>query len=184
MNSANAEKPSISSAPVATASGWDPRIRHLVEFVERERGLNFDEDIPVRFGAANAIRRLTRQAAQAAESMPRVPILTERERTENAGVLLITGDRGLAGAFNSNVMRTGTQVRAELEGEGANLRWYAVGRRGVSSLTFRKLEISNSYVGITDRPSYADAREIANDLISDYVDGKVDRVDIVYNSYI
>jgi F-type H+-transporting ATPase subunit gamma len=64
------------------------------------------------------------------------------------------------------------------------LRWYAVGRRGVSSLTFRQFEIASSYVGITDRPSYADAREVANDLVSAYVDGKVDRVDIVYNSYI
>jgi F-type H+-transporting ATPase subunit gamma len=116
--------------------------------------------------------------------MPRVPILSEREQTQNAGIMLITGDRGLAGAFNSNVMRTGMQARGELEGEGAAVRWYAVGRRGVSSLAFRKLETANSYVGITDRPSYADARGIANDLISDYVDGKLDRVDIVYNSYI
>jgi F-type H+-transporting ATPase subunit gamma len=160
------------------------KITRAMEMVAAARLRRAEQRIRALRPYANAIRRLTRQAAQAAEQMPRVPILTERERTENAGVLLVTGDRGLAGAFNSNIIRTGLQVRKELEGDGAGIHWYAVGRRGVSSLTFRKLEVSNSYVGITDRPSYADARAIANDLISDYVDGKVDRVDIVYNSYI
>ena len=160
------------------------KITRAMEMVAAARLRRAEQRIHALRPYANAIRRLTRQAAQAAENMPRVPILSEREQTQNAGVLLITGDRGLAGAFNSNVMRTGMQARAELEGEGASVRWYAVGRRGVSSLSFRKFETSNSYVGITDRPSYADAREVANDLVSDYVDGKVDRVDVVYNSYI
>ena len=64
------------------------------------------------------------------------------------------------------------------------MSWYAVGRRGVSSLSFRKLEPTGQYVGITDRPSYADARQIANDLIAAYIDEKLDRVDIIYNHYI
>jgi F-type H+-transporting ATPase subunit gamma len=160
------------------------KITRAMEMVAAARLRRAEQRIQALRPYADAIRRLTRQAAQAAESMPRVPILSEREQTQNAGILLITGDRGLAGAFNSNVMRTGMQARAELDRDGVAVRWYAVGRRGVSSLTFRKLETANSYVGITDRPSYADARGIANDLISDYVDGKLDRVDIVYNSYI
>ncbi len=160
------------------------KITRAMEMVAAARLRRAEQRIAALRPYADAIRRLTRQAAQAAEAMPRVPILSEREQTQNAGILLITGDRGLAGAFNSNVLRTGMQARAELEREGVNLRWYAVGRRGVSSLTFRQLEIASSYVGITDRPSYADAREVANDLVSAYVDGKVDRVDIVYNSYI
>ena len=160
------------------------KITRAMEMVAAARLRRAEQRIAALRPYADAIRRLTRQAAQAAEAMPRVPILSEREQTQNAGVLLITGDRGLAGAFNSNVMRTGMQARAELEREGVGLRWYAVGRRGVSSLTFRQLDIAGSYVGITDRPSYADARAIANDLVSAYVDGKLDRVDIVYNSYI
>jgi F-type H+-transporting ATPase subunit gamma len=160
------------------------KITRAMEMVAAARLRRAEQRIAALRPYADAIRRLTRQAAQAAEAMPRVAILSEREQTQNAGILLITGDRGLAGAFNSNVLRTGMQARAELEREGVNLRWYAVGRRGVSSLTFRQFEIASSYVGITDRPSYADAREVANDLVSAYVDGKVDRVDIVYNSYI
>jgi F-type H+-transporting ATPase subunit gamma len=96
----------------------------------------------------------------------------------------VHGDRGLAGAFNSNILRTGMQARAEHEGGGAGVSWYAVGRRGVSSLSFRKLEPKGQYVGITDRPSYADARRIAHDLVAAYIDENLDRVDIVYNHYI
>jgi F-type H+-transporting ATPase subunit gamma len=62
--------------------------------------------------------------------------------------------------------------------------WYATGRRGVSSLTFRGRELSGSYTGFADRPAYADAREIADDLITAYMDGRLDRVDILYNSYV
>jgi F-type H+-transporting ATPase subunit gamma len=160
------------------------KITRAMEMVAAARLRRAEQRIRSLRPYADAIRRLTRQAAQAAEQMPRVPILAEREQVRNAGILLITGDRGLAGAFNSNIMRTGMQARAEHESAGTNVRWYAVGRRGVSSLSFRKLEPSSSYVGITDRPSYADAREIANDLIAAYVDEKLDRVDIVYNQYI
>jgi F-type H+-transporting ATPase subunit gamma len=64
------------------------------------------------------------------------------------------------------------------------VKWYASGRRGVSSLTFRGLDLVGSYVGFTDRPGYANAREIAEDLMSAFVDGEVDRVDIFYNGYI
>ena len=62
--------------------------------------------------------------------------------------------------------------------------WYATGRRGVSSLTFRGHELGGSYTGFADKPAYSDARTIADDLITGYVDGELDRVEIVYNAYI
>jgi F-type H+-transporting ATPase subunit gamma len=160
------------------------KITRAMEMVAAARLRRAEQRIQALRPYADAIRRLTRQAAQAAENMPRVPILAERERIGTAGILLVTGDRGLAGAFNSNILRSGMQARAEHEGEGASVSWYAVGRRGVSSLNFRKLDPTGQYVGITDRPSYADAREIAQDLIAAYIDEKLDRVDIIYNHYI
>jgi F-type H+-transporting ATPase subunit gamma len=160
------------------------KITRAMEMVAAARLRRAEQRIAALRPYADAIMGLTRQAAQAAEHMPRLPILSERERVENAGVLLISGDRGLAGAFNSNVMRAGMQARAEHQSGGAGVSWYAVGRRGVSSLTFRKQEPARQYVGITDRPSYADARDIAQDLIAAYTDEKLDRVDIVYNHYI
>jgi len=160
------------------------KITRAMEMVAAARLRRAEQRIQALRPYADAIRRLTRQAAQAAEQMPRVPILAEREQIKNVGVLLVTGDRGLAGAFNSNILRTGMQARSEHEDGGAGVSWYAVGRRGVSSLSFRKLEPTGQYVGITDRPSYADARRIANDLIAAYIDEKLDRVDIIYNHYI
>ena len=102
----------------------------------------------------------------------------------NVGLLLITGDRGLAGGFNSQVIRAGVRLRRELADEGLRSAWYATGRRGVSSLAFRGYELSGSYTGFSDRPAFADARAIADDLIDAYVDGALDRVELIYNSYV
>jgi F-type H+-transporting ATPase subunit gamma len=133
---------------------------------------------------ASAIRRMTRQAAEAAGNVPNLPILNEHESVNAVGLLLVTGDRGLAGAFNSQIIRAGVRTAAEHEREGRSLTWYASGRRGLSSLTFRGLEVAGSYTGFTDRPAYGDARDIAQDLVTAYVDGEVDQVDIIYNGYI
>src|SRR5947207_2199923 len=133
---------------------------------------------------ASAIRRMTRQAAEAAENIPNLPILEEHDSVNSVGLLLVTGDRGLAGAFNSQIIRAGMRAAAEHEDEGRSLQWYASGRRGVSTLRFRKRDPAGAYVGFTDRPQYANAREIADDLITAYVDGDVDQVEIFYNGYI
>jgi F-type H+-transporting ATPase subunit gamma len=133
---------------------------------------------------ADAIRRMTRQAAEAAENIPNVPILFEHGDENDVGLLLVTGDRGLAGSFNSQIIRAGVSASREHESEGKSVSFYASGRRGVSSLEFRGKEVAGGYTGFTDRPSYADAREIAQDLMAAYVDEKVDRVEIFYNGYI
>jgi F-type H+-transporting ATPase subunit gamma len=133
---------------------------------------------------ADALRRMTARASQAADNIPNLPILQEKENVETVGVLLITGDRGLAGPFNSQILRAGNQRMRELRGDGKEVLWYAVGRRGVSSLEFRQFDVGDSWTGFTDRPSFADARRVADGLASAYVDGKVDRVEVFYNGYI
>src|SRR5438034_526593 len=127
------------------------KITRAMEMVAAARLRRAEQRIQALRPYADAIRRLTRQAAQAAEYMPRVPILAEREQVRRAGILVVSGDRGLAGAFNSNVLRAGIQANAEFGRDGIEVSWYAVGRRGVSSLSFRKLEPTSQYVGITDR---------------------------------
>lgn len=131
-----------------------------------------------------AIRRMTRDAAQAAGHVPSVPILAEHESLDSVGLVLVAGDRGLAGAFNSNIVRSGVAAGRDLTGEGKNVLYFASGRRPASSLTFRGLEPIESFVGFTDRPAYGDARRIAERLMAAYVDGQLDRVDIFYNSYV
>jgi F-type H+-transporting ATPase subunit gamma len=127
---------------------------------------------------------MTARAAKAAENIPNLPILQEREQVSTVGVLLITGDRGLAGPFNSQILRAGNQRMRDLRGDGEEVLWYAVGRRGVSSLEFRGFEIGGSWTGFTDRPAFDDARRVADGLAAAYVDGKVDRVEVFYNGYI
>ena len=160
------------------------KITRAMEMVAAARLRRAEQRIEALRPYADAIRRMTRQAADAAENIPSLPILQEHESLSKVGILLVTGDRGLAGAFNSQIIRAGTRAAAEHEGEGHDVTFYAAGRRGVSTLRFRKRDPAGEYVGFTDRPAYANARDIARDLMTAYVDGDVDRVEIFYNGYV
>jgi F-type H+-transporting ATPase subunit gamma len=160
------------------------KITRAMEMVAAARLRRAEQRIEHLRPYAGAIRRMTRQAAAAAENIPSLPILQEHEQVRRVGLLFVTGDRGLAGAFNSQILRAGLRAASEHEGEGRDTVPYASGRRGTSSLTFRGLTLAGSYVGFTDRPAYANAREIAGDLMSAYVDGELDQVEIFYNGYV
>ncbi len=160
------------------------KITRAMEMVAAARLRRAEQRIESLRPYAGAIRRMTRQAAQAAENIPNLPILEEHDEVRTVALHLVTGDRGLAGAFNSQILRAGLRAAADHEAEGRQVVFYASGRRGVSSLAFRGKELAGRYVGFTDRPGYADAREIAEALMSAYVDEKVDEVEIFYNGYI
>ncbi|HEV3128184.1 MAG TPA: ATP synthase F1 subunit gamma [Solirubrobacteraceae bacterium] len=160
------------------------KITRAMEMVAAARLRRAEQRIEHLRPYADAIRRMTRQAAEAAGAVPRLPILAEHEQVSSVGLLLVAGDRGLAGAFNSNIVRAGVNAGREHSGEGRALRYFASGRRPASSLVFRGLELADSWNGYTDRPAYADARRIADRLMAAYVDQEVDRVEIFYNHYI
>jgi F-type H+-transporting ATPase subunit gamma len=161
------------------------KITRAMEMVAAARLRRAEQRIAHLRPYAGAIRRMTRQAAEAAGGeVGQLPILQQHESEQTIAILLVTADRGLAGAFNSQILRAGLRAAGEYEAEGRDISFYASGRRGVSSLTFRGREVVGGYTGFTERPAYADAREIAADLMAAYVDGKVDRVDILYNGYV
>jgi F-type H+-transporting ATPase subunit gamma len=162
------------------------KITRAMEMVAAARLRRAEQRIAALRPYADAIRRMTRQAARAAggAEAARMPLLREHESESNVALLLVTGDRGLAGGFNSQVIRAGVRLAGELTDDGLQSAWYATGRRGVSSLGFRGYELNGSYTGFADRPAYADARTIAEDLIEAYVEGRVDRVEMVYNAYV
>ena len=160
------------------------KITRAMEMVAAARLRRAEQRIEQLRPYADAVRRMTRRATEAAENIPSLPILQEHDSVERVGFLLVTGDRGLAGAFNSQIVRAGNRRRREIEEEGQKVTWYASGRRGVSSIEFRGLELAGGYTGFTDRPSYGDARNISDDLVAAYVDGKLDRVEMFYNGYI
>src|ERR1700759_2501968 len=109
---------------------------------------------------SEGMRKLTRIASANITGTPRIPVLIERENVQRVGIVLVTADRGLAGAFNSNIIREGMRMAAQVRSEGAEPSFVAVGKKGVSALTFRKQELSGAYTGFTDRPAFANAREI------------------------
>jgi len=160
------------------------KITRAMEMVAAARLRRAEQRIEALRPYADAIRRMTRQAAEAAGAVPRLPILSEHEQQRSVGLLLIAGDRGLAGAFNSNIVRAGIAAGREHQSDGKSPVWFASGRRPSSSLTFRGLDVAESFTGFTDRPAYADARRIAERLMAAYIDEEVDQVEIFYNRYI
>jgi F-type H+-transporting ATPase subunit gamma len=161
------------------------KITRAMEMVAAARLRRAEQRIVALRPYAEAIRRLTRQAAlDAGAHSKALPLLAQREPEQHVGLLLICGDRGLAGAFNSQIVRAGIRAGGELRGEGRDVHWYASGRRGVSSLRFRGEELDGAYTGFTDRPAAADARAIAHDLVEAFSQERLDRVEIFYNGYV
>jgi len=160
------------------------KITRAMEMVAAARLRRAEQRIEALRPYARAIRKLTARVVANAQSIPNMPLLEPREEVETVAILIVTGDRGLAGAFNSQIIRAANRRQRELVKEGKQVVWYASGKRGVSSLNFRGFELAGAYQGFTDRPSYADAREIAEDLAAAFVDRKVDRIETVHNHYI
>jgi F-type H+-transporting ATPase subunit gamma len=161
------------------------KITRAMEAVAAARLRRAEQRIDALRPYARELRKMTRNVAEAAGAEARnVPVLQEREEMKRIGILLVTGDRGLAGSFNSQIIREGLRLGAELRREGREVRYSVVGRRGASSMRFRGEELRGEYAGFTDRPAFADARHIADDLVSEYVDEEIDRVDLIYNRYV
>ena len=116
------------------------------------------------------------------------PLTTQAETVTRSAVLLLTSDRGLAGAFNSNAIKAAEQLTERLEREGKQVDTYIVGRRGVAHYNFRERKIAEAFTGFTDEPSYADAKKVAAPLIeaiqAETADGGVDELHIVYTEFV
>jgi F-type H+-transporting ATPase subunit gamma len=116
------------------------------------------------------------------------PLTTQAETVTRSAVLLLTSDRGLAGAFNSNAIKAAEQLTARLESKGQQVDTYIVGRRGVAHYNFRERKIADQWTGFTDEPTYADAKKVAAPLIEaiekDTADGGVDELHIVYTEFV
>ncbi len=119
-----------------------------------------------------------------ASTSVRLPLLEQRESVETVAIVPLTGDRGLAGAFNAQILRRAFALERSLQAEGKQVRWIAVGKKGRSTLLFRGRELAGEYLGFTDRPGYADAAAIAHRVAELFTEGEVDRVTLVYNTYI
>jgi F-type H+-transporting ATPase subunit gamma len=132
---------------------------------------------------ADRMTELMIGTARASTSVRGLPLLQRRE-IRTAAVLALTGDRGLAGAFNSQILRQVFAIERRLRGEGVQGRWLVSGRKGSSSLRFRRYEVDQAWIGFSDRPGYRDAQAIAHRICELYSEGEVDSVILVYNHFV
>ncbi|MFL5919470.1 MAG: F0F1 ATP synthase subunit gamma [Gaiellaceae bacterium] len=132
---------------------------------------------------ADRMLELMAGTARASASVRGLPLLQQRENVETVAIVALTGDRGLAGAFNSQILRRALALQRELRAEGKQVRWLGVGRRGVGSLRFRRFDLAGEFTGFTDQPRYADAQAIAHRAAELYTGEEVDRVVVVYNHF-
>ena len=132
---------------------------------------------------ADRMMELMSETARASTPARGLPLL-ERREVRTAVVLALTGDRGLAGAFNSQILRQVFTVERRLRGEGVQGRWLVSGRKGASSLRFRRYEVDQAWIGFSDRPGYRDAQAIAHKVCELYAQGEVDSVILIYNHFV
>jgi len=132
---------------------------------------------------ADTMTELISGVGRAATSVRGLPLLEQRAEAAAVAIVPLTGDRGLAGAFNAQVLRRAFALERELRGEGADVRWVAVGKKGRSTLSFRRYDLAGEYTGFADQPAYADAQAIAHRVSELFVEREVDRVVLVYNTF-
>jgi F-type H+-transporting ATPase subunit gamma len=131
---------------------------------------------------ADRMMELMIGTARASTSVRGLPLLQRRD-VRTAAVLGLTGDRGLAGAFNAQIIRRVFEVERRLRRDGVQVRWLVSGRKGASTLRFRRYDVDQAWIGFSDRPGYADAKAIAHRIIDLYSEGEVDSVIVVYNHF-
>jgi F-type H+-transporting ATPase subunit gamma len=133
---------------------------------------------------ADRMMELMVGTARAASSVRSLPLLQRREEERAVAILPLTGDRGLAGAFNAQVLRHALALGRQLEAEGKRVRWLVSGRKGASTLRFRGFEVIQAWTGFSDRPAYSDAQTLAHKVAELYIAEEVDRVVLVYNHFV
>jgi F-type H+-transporting ATPase subunit gamma len=131
---------------------------------------------------ADRMLELMAGTSRASSSLRGFPLLQRRDVT-TALVIPLTGDRGLAGAFNAQVLREAFAVERRLRAEGAQVQFGVAGKKGASTLRFRRYEIERAWTGFSDRPEYHDAQAMAHHVAELYAEGEVDSVRIVYNHF-
>jgi F-type H+-transporting ATPase subunit gamma len=131
---------------------------------------------------ADRMMELMAGTARAASSVRASPLLRRREE-RTVAILPLTGDRGLAGAFNAQILRHSFALERSLRDEGKTVRWVVGGKKGASTLRFRRYEVDQAWTGFSDRPSYHDAQAIAHKLAELYVAEEIDRAVLVYNHF-
>jgi F-type H+-transporting ATPase subunit gamma len=158
------------------------KITRALELVAAARLRSAQARIEAMRPYADRMLELMVGTAKASASLRGLPLL-ERREVDTVGVLPLTGDRGLAGAFNAQILRRAFAVERNLRAEGKAVRFLVAGRKGRSTLTFRRYELARAWTGFSDRPTYSDAQWISHALAELYTERELDRVVVIYNHF-
>ena len=112
------------------------------------------------------------------------PLLRQPAKISRAAVILLTSNRGLAGGFNSNLIREGRKLLARLDGEGVEAELHIVGKKGLGFFKYIGRKIASSRIDITDKPSAQNAAEIVDELLNKFVTGQLDAVYVVHSKFV
>jgi F-type H+-transporting ATPase subunit gamma len=162
------------------------KITRAFELIATSRMVKAQQRTAASAPYARAITRAV--SAVATYSNEDHPLTTEKREVTRAAVLLVTSDRGLAGAYSSNVIRAGEQLAELLRGEGKTVVPYIAGRKGIAYFRFRQRSIEAEWSGFSDAPQFENAKEIADTLIDAFLrdesEGGVDEIHIVYTRFV
>jgi len=131
---------------------------------------------------ADRMQELMVGTSRAAASFRNLALLQRRD-VKRVALLVLTGDRGLAGPFNGQVLRRAFELERQERAAGHEVAWTVIGRKGTSTLRFRRYEVTAQWAGFVDKPTYADAQGVAHKLAEMYAAAEVDRVVLVYNRF-
>jgi len=160
------------------------KITRAMELVASAKLRRAQERIEALRPYARNLRGVMAQASRQSEANRAFPLLQERDEVRRAAVVTITGDRGLAGAFNVNILRAGFGADRDLRGDGADdVVYVGVGKKGSGTLRFRRMPIERTFEGFSSDPGYGEAQLIAEYLVELFTSGQVDRVLLVYNAF-
>lgn len=148
------------------------KITKAMELVATSRIAKAQERVTASLPYSNAITDVMTALASNADIDH--PLLVPRTRVRRAGVVVITSDRGLCGAYNANVIRTAEELTTKLREDGKQVALYVVGRKGVAYYTFRDRDIHASWTGFSEQPTFADARVVSETLQAAFMAGADD----------
>jgi F-type H+-transporting ATPase subunit gamma len=159
------------------------KVTRAMELVASARLRRAQQRIEAMRPYADRMLELMAGVAQAAGSV-RLPLLEQRESVQTVAIVVVTADRGLAGGFNAQVIRRALALMREARAAGQEVVWFATGRKGNSTLRFRKLDLRGGWTGFSERPGYLDAQAVARAVAEAFVDREVDKVVVVYNAFV
>ncbi|WP_380170088.1 F0F1 ATP synthase subunit gamma [Kineococcus sp. DHX-1] len=162
------------------------KITRAMELIAASRIIKAQANVRASTPYARALTRAV--SAAASNSSLDHPLITEKAEVKRAAVLLLSSDRGLAGAYSSSVLREGERLVATLREEGKEVAPYLVGRKAVAFYNFRRRPVVDSWVGFTDSPAYDDAKKIGDRLLADFAQdfaqGGIDEIHVVYTHFV